>query len=747
MVKKAQNYLETHPWSIVEKGFHEERSQVSESLFSIANEYMGIRAFFDEGYEGKSLIGTYFNGVYEVPKELKQNHYKGISNKIHYMVNATNFFYVRIKLDEKLYLFDPKHIKNFFRSLDFKTGLYTRSYQIDDLVEIKIERIVDMLNYPIAHQRITIKPLKFKGDVQLSLGLDLDVKHWGKPGFWTVLNHQDRSILGLTTTNQQLYTEYHLNVNRTFESTYSFENRLNLETISFNLEHEVIIERNIVNLVDKKASTSLDQFRDQAKVFLESASFNHTLESNKQFFDAFWYKNDIQIDGDLINQQGIRFCLFQLIQTYQGLESNNNIGAKGLTGEAYSGHAFWDSETYCLPYYLFSNPKAAYHLLMFRYNTLNQARLRAKELDCFGAAYPIATLNGDEACDLWQHASLQLQPTSAVGYAIWHYVKVTHDTDFLIHYGFEMLVEIGRFLSSRGQYNQTRTKFGYYGVMGPDEFQMMVNHNAYTNFMGKKIMSYLIDVYETYKDHPFVAQKIKDLSFTQAEIDDMKEKVSKMYLPYDEKTKLFEQHEGFHDLPHIDIHSIPLSDFPLYSNWSYDRIYRNDMIKQPDVLMFMFLYNQSFDLETKKVNYEYYEPKTIHESSLSPSIHSILANELGKEEEALNFFGFATRMDLDDYNRNTNEGLHTTSISAAWVNIVYGFGGLRSDGKYLKLAPTLPKLWKSYTFNLLYLGTHIKVKVEKDKTILHLDANLEEPILIYNQLLKLTKGEHIIAHV
>ena len=131
-------------------------------------------------------------------------------------------------------------------------------------------------------------------------------------------------------------------------------------------------------------------------MLLESASFNHTIESNKQFFDAFWYKNDIQIDGDLINQQGIRFCLFQLIQTYQGLESNNNIGAKGLTGEAYSGHAFWDSETYCLPYYLFSNPKAAYHLLMFRYNTLNQARLRAKELDCLGAAYPIATLNGDE---------------------------------------------------------------------------------------------------------------------------------------------------------------------------------------------------------------------------------------------------------------------------------------------------------------------------------------------------------------
>ena len=197
------------------------------------------------------------------------------------------------------------------------------------------------------------------------------------------------------------------------------------------------------------------------------------------------------------------------------------------------------------------------------------------------------------------------------------------------------------------------------------------------------------------------------------------------------KQKIYEQHEGFHDLPHINIHDIPVEEFPLYAHWSYDRIYRNDMIKQPDVLMFMFLYNQQFDIETKKANYDYYEPKTIHESSLSPSIHSIFAAELGYTKEALDFFGFATRMDLDDYNRNTNEGLHLTSIAAAWVNIVYGFGGLRSDGKVLKLSPFCPNQWESYQFRIQYFDVNIEVYVDQKEVKLTLDKYLSKPIMIF----------------
>ena len=217
----------------------------------------------------------------------------------------------------------------------------------------------------------------------------------------------------------------------------------------------------------------------------------------------------------------------------------------------------------------------------------------------------------------------------------------------------------------------------------------------------------------------------------------------KMLILYDENTKLFEQHDGFFKLPHIDINSIPVTDFPLYSHWSYDRIYRNDLIKQPDVLMFMFLYSSEFSLEQKKANYDFYEPKCLHESSLSPSIHSIFASELGYEDAADKFFGFATRLDLDDYNRNTKEGLHMTSIAAAWMNIVYGFLGLRSDTKTISISPKLPQKWKSYSVNLSIKGVHLKIKVTSDNIAFEMGENTSLDLVIYNKLERIQNGATI----
>jgi maltose phosphorylase len=234
-------------------------------------------------------------------------------------------------------------------------------------------------------------------------------------------------------------------------------------------------------------------------------------------------------------------------------------------------------------------------------------------------------------------------------------------------------------------------KFGYYAVMGPDEFQMMVNNNAYTNYMAKRTFEFTLKALE--------GMDLTALGCARAELDEWKHMAAEMILPYDPQTKLYEQHEGFFNLPHIDVDAIPVEDFPLYHHWSYDRIYRTDMIKQPDVLMFLFLYNRSFTLAEKQANYDYYEPRCIHESSLSPSVHSIFAAELGRPEEAFDFFRFATRIDLDNYNRNTHEGIHTTSIAAAWMNIVYGFGGMRSTGS---LQSHHPLHWKSYCFGDLW---------------------------------------------
>lgn len=450
-----------------------------------------------------------------------------------------------------------------------------------------------------------------------------------------------------------------------------------------------------------------------------------------RYWKSFWQNSDIEIDGDDGNQQGIRFCIFQLQQTYHGIDASNNIGAKGLTGEAYSGNTFWDTETYCLPYYLYNNVEAARYLLEYRYATLDLARKRARDLDCEGACYPIATINGEEACTLWQHASLQMQPSTGVAYGIYHYYCVTHDNEFLYTHGLEMLVEICRYLATRGQWDQKGEYFGYYAVMGPDEFQMMVNHNTYTNYMAQRTFLFTLESIQRMPDKRKISLFTK-MKLTTVECQGWRNMARRMKILYDPKTKLYEQHEGFYSLPHIDIDKIPMEEFPLYSHWSYDRIYRNDMIKQPDVLMFQLLYREDFPLDVKRKNYEYYEPRCIHESSLSPSVHSIIACEIGKKEEAVKFFEFASRLDLDNYNRNTEEGLHTTSIAAAWLNIVFGFGGL-CDGKLgVRISPMIPDAWSRYAFNILIEGVRTRIEVDKERVTITADKPIS--LSVYGRL-------------
>src|SRR5690606_18271769 len=293
-----------------------------------ANEYMGIRGFFEEGYDGKSLIGTYFNGIYEVPKDIKKSHYKGISDKLHYMVNATNFLYTRIYVNGKLYEFNPQKISNFKRELDLKSGLYRRSYQIENLLEIEFERLLDMKNYQVSHQIIRLKPINYHGHVDIELGLDMGVKHWGQQGFWEVIDQNNRFIYGQTTTNQKLMTLYKLKTNTVCNSTFNYKNKQNIERNSFELSKEISIEKTIINVIDKDYSQTTDELFNKAQELVNKSSFENSLNNNQQFYQSFWQHNDIQIDGDELNQQGIRFCLFQLVQTYQGLDGNNNIGAK-----------------------------------------------------------------------------------------------------------------------------------------------------------------------------------------------------------------------------------------------------------------------------------------------------------------------------------------------------------------------------------------------------------------------------------
>ncbi len=756
MAKIADRYLDVDPWIIRETGYHRAENLVSESIFSIANEYSGVRGFFDEGSDEPSLVGTYFNGVYVYHPEQLKTSYKGITNKVHFMVNSVNWLKTRIVADGEILNLSHCKFTDFIRELDLSSGEMMRSFiwhlHSGKDVRVCFKRLLSMESPYLAFQKLEFEALMDDVDLIIEYGLDFSIRHWNSFSFWEIdHNYHDGSfmeMIGSLPTKQRLYSAFVLD-----ENVHSGKVRYSSSGKSAFCKTEYALVRNnpleivkrVVNIVEKNPQVLHEELIQSGRKALSTGmDYVAALKSNRNFYARIWNNIDIEITGDEKNQQGIRYCLFQLIQTYHGYNSSNNIGAKGLTGEAYSGHTFWDTETYCLPFYLFNNPEAAKSLLIYRYNTLEQAKARARELDCHGACFPIATLNGEESCDLWQHASLQMQPSTAVAYAVMHYYNNTGDIDFLFDYGVFLLVEISRYVYSRGNYNADGSRFGFYGVMGPDEFQMMVNHNAYTNFMGKNTLEDTLKVLKLLKKRNENKYNliIGRLGIKSEEIADFSRAAKLMYLPYDARTHLYEQHQGYFDLPHINVDEIPQTEFPLYNHWSYDRIYRNDMIKQPDVLMMMFLKNQNFTKKEKLVNYEFYEPRCIHESSLSPSIHSVLAAELDKHEEAIEFFGFATRLDLDNYNRNTSEGLHLTSIAAAWVNIVYGFGGLRSDGETLVLRPKIPPMWENYSFRFVYHGVRIKVWMDQQQITIDLDHDLQVPIFIGHDIYRLAAGTH-----
>jgi maltose phosphorylase len=471
-----------------------------------------------------------------------------------------------------------------------------------------------------------------------------------------------------------------------------------------------------------------------------AVNYDQALEAHVAYWTDVWNKLDITIDGDNANQQGIRFCIFQLHQTYHGQDPANNIGGKGLTGEAYSGNTFWDTETYCLPFYIFNNPKAAKNLLTYRYKTLPHALEWGKLQDSRGAHYPFGTIDGTESCGVWWHGNLEIHTSVAVAYGIWHYIKLTGDTDFLHREGIEMLLQVSRFYASRGNWGPDGG-FGFYGVMGPDEFHTFVNNNCYTNVMVQRMFEYTLEVVAEMKKRApkqWAAVRAK-VKLAPKELGDWKTMARKMIVPQDKKSGVYEQHEGYFKLPHLDIHSIPVTDFPLYDNWALVRIYRYDMIKQPDVLLLHLFFSQDYSLKNKRANFEYYEPRCIHESSLSPSVHSILASEIGEHKQAYEFFRFATRLDIDNYNRNTRQGLHTTSMAGAWMNIIYGFGGLRTDGATLSFKPSIAKAMKGFSFRFLYQGSVLSVSVTKTAVSFKIVEGPAVPILIYDKKLLVTE--------
>jgi maltose phosphorylase len=361
----------------------------------------------------------------------------------------------------------------------------------------------------------------------------------------------------------------------------------------------------------------------------------------------------------------------------------------------------------------------------------------------------MVTIDGTESCGVWQHGNLEIHVTAAVQYAVYHYVTNTGDKQLLRDYGAELLLASAVYFESRGGYSPLTGEFGWYGVMGPDEFHMMVHNNTYTNYMVKKMFEYTADVFDELKktDKKKYDELLKKHDPDGKVLSNLRGLASKIRINLAKngaREGIYEQHDGYFDIPEIDVNTIPPDRVPIYKFWAYDSIFRVNMLKQPDVVLMQFLFSNDFSLESKKKNYEFYEKRCSHESSLSPAIHSIIAAETGFPEQAYKYFGHATRLDLDDYNRNVHQGLHITSMAAAWMNIVYGFAGMRSDGAVLKFNPSLPVAWNKYSFSIQIKGKQLDVEISKTEAVFTLHGSDEE-IEIYGKVYKAGKKPLSVA--
>ncbi|HNX55101.1 MAG TPA: glycosyl hydrolase family 65 protein, partial [Prolixibacteraceae bacterium] len=439
-------------------------------------------------------------------------------------------------------------------------------------------------------------------------------------------------------------------------------------------------------------------------------------------------------------QQGIRFNIFQLNQTYLGDDERLNIGPKGFTGEKYGGVTYWDTEAYCLPFTLGTAPQmVSKNLLMYRYKHLQKAIENAEKLGFTdGAAlFPMVTINGEECHNEWEITFEEIHRNGAIAYAIYNYINYTGDKEYLAPYGFEVLLAISRFWSQRINWSEEKKKFVLLGVTGPNEYENNVNNNFHTSYMAVWTMKYTLEAIDYLKkEHPMLYEVlVKKLKFQELKETSRWKKITKeMYFPYDFTRKIYLQQDGFLDKELIPASELRPEDRPINQKWSWDRILRSPYIKQADTLQSLYWFENEFDKATIERHFDFYEPLTVHESSLSSCIHSILASAIGRQEKAYEMYLRTARLDLDDYNNDTCDGLHITSMGGTWMAFVQGFGGMRVLNGQLHINPFIPDGWKSYSFRLNFREAHLEFLINRNQIKILNHSKINVDIAVHGEL-------------
>ncbi len=764
-----ERYYKTDEWKIIEEEFVPERNKMSESIFSIGNGRMGQRANFEEKYSGESMQGSYVAGVY-YPDKTKVGWWKnGYPEYFAKVLNAANWIGINILIDGEELDLAKCEVQSFRRVLNMKEGFLERIFTVkmnkDKELKVVAKRFISMANPEIAAIKYAITPVNFDGELTLIPYIDGDVKNEDAnydEKFWKEVNKKlyDREayiVLRTKKTKFNVATGMFVNITQDYVSTDFRTEKISKKkyvALSTKLQckkgQETVLYKYISNL-SSEYHPKKKLLKKAKKVVREAATtgFEILLNEHIKVWENKWKESDIVIEGDLAAQQGIRFNIFQLNQTYTGDDPRLNIGPKGFTGEKYGGSTYWDTEAYCIPFYLSTaDSHVARNLLKYRYNHLEKAIENASKLGFTNnsALYPMVTMNGEECHNEWEITFEEIHRNGAIAYAIYNYVNYTGDTDYLAKYGLEVLIAISRFWAQRVNYSEDKKQYVMLGVTGPNEYENNVNNNWYTNYIARWTMQFTIEVIDFVKKNKPERYKsiIEKWSFKEnKEITEWRDKIVKLYLPEDKQLGIFLQQDGYLDKEQVLVKDLKPEERPLNQHWSWDRILRSPYIKQADVLQGIYFFENDFDQDTIQRNFDYYEQRTVHESSLSACIHSIIASKLEKKEKAYDFYLQTARLDLDDYNHEADEGLHITSMAGTWLAVVQGFGGMRIHEGKLYFNPYIPEKWTSFSFKIRFRGHILSITVNKKSVIIKNNHNENISLIVKGQEIQIAGNETV----
>ncbi|HEB11407.1 MAG TPA: beta-phosphoglucomutase [Spirochaetales bacterium] len=755
-------------WQIIESEFNPELLAQSETIFATGNGYIGMRGNFEEGTPC-FFNGTYLNGFYESTSINYPESAYGFAQKFQTMLNVTDGRTIRLLVNQEQFDLNSGTLLNYRRVLDMRRGLLLREIEWRSTSGIELlitnKRFVSLNNKHLALFSYSVKLLNRAAEIQFCSLLDGSVENRAAEDdprvgsklkekalvMQEIIREENFNALSHRTENSSLSIVCGMGHNlvcRNLVVTKTFVNAEQIE-VRFTLSAERGETARLVKYL--VYYTSLDYPAEDLKGLSRKAvlkarerGFESLLADQHHYLDKFWQESDIMVQGEAELQQNIRFNIFQLLQS-AGKDGITSIPAKGLTGEGYSGHYFWDAEIYVIPFFIYTNPEIARRLLEYRFHILDKARWWARKLGHKGALYPWRTINGEEASAYYPAGTAQYHINADISYTIRKYLEATGDTEFLLSRGAEIIFETARFWVDLGDYIPSKDdSFCLNCVTGPDEYTALVNNNTYTNLMAGNNLEYAVEIAARLReDKPEAFGRIAEkINLTDSEIAEWQKAARAMVIPFDTKLGIHPQDDSFlakafwnfeHDK---NKHPLLLYYHPL-------EIYRHQVLKQPDVVLIDFLLGDRSGAARKKRNFDYYDPLTTGDSSLAPSIQSIMASELGYSDLAYGYFLKTLRMDLYDIYRNVQDGVHMAAMAGTWLSIVYGFAGMRTCEGKISFSPHLPVGWPLLQFSIRFQNCLLQVKICRESATYILLAGTVLVIEHEKRLLALHEGEQV----